>query len=175
MERLEEMCNEHFEEMTGANNLDEYSEADVDRVLCRLLKCLPNDGKFYKYRKSESQGFDYAYDALKNGYIWLAKASTLNDDVDTTINFVPEKDVEDVKQYFRSHPIEVLNWIFTKAEESGENLFGFNKLNNDMFGKALACYDLETGKLHKSKAINALSNYGYSVSKINKFLNEFDR
>lgn len=44
-----------------------------------------------------------------------------------------------------------------------------------MFGKALACYDLETGKLHKSKAINALSNYGYSVSKINKFLNEFDR
>lgn len=174
MERAEEIYNKHFEEMVGANNLDEYSEADVNRVLNRLLKCLPNDGKFYKYRKSGGQDFDYAYDALKNGYIWLAQASTLNDDVDTTINFDPEKDIEDVKQYLRTHPIEVLNWIFKKSKESGENLFRDNKLNNDMFGKALACYDLETGKLHKSKAINALSNYGYSVSIINKFLNEMD-
>ena len=171
---IETLYNEHFEEMTGANNLDEYLEADVDRVLCRLLKCLPNDGKFYKYRKGDGESFDNTYDSLKSGYLWLAQATTLNDDVDTTINFDPEKDIEDVKQYLRSHPIEVLNWIFKKAEESGENLLGLNKLNNEMFGKALACYDLETGNLNKSKAINALSGYGYSVSKINKFLNEID-
>ena len=42
MERAEEIYNKHFEEMVGANNLDEYSEADVNRVLNRLLKCLPN-------------------------------------------------------------------------------------------------------------------------------------
>lgn len=113
---MEELYNKHFEEMTGANNLDEYSEEDVNRVLNRLLKCLPNNGKFYKYRKGEGQDFDYAYDALKNGYIWLAKASTLNVDVDTTINFDLEKDIEEVKQYLRAHPIEVLNWILKKQK-----------------------------------------------------------
>ena len=130
---IETLYNEHFEEMTGANNLDEYSEADVDRVLCRLLKCLPNDGKFFKYRKGDGQSFEYAYDSLKNGYLWLAKATTLNDDVDTTINFDPEKDVEDVKQYLLTHPIAVLSWVIKKTRESGELLFGWNTIENDMF------------------------------------------
>ena len=117
---IETLYNEHFEERTGANNLYEYSEADVDRVLCRLLKCLPNDGKFYKYRKGEGEYFDNAYDSLKNGYLWLAQATTLNDDVDTTINFDPEKDIEDVKQYILSYPKGFYIYNLKKAEELGD-------------------------------------------------------
>lgn len=157
---IETLYNEHFEEMTGANNLDEYSEADVDRVLCRLLKCLPNDGKFYKYRKGEGQDFDYAYDTLEKGYIWLAKATTLNDDVDTTINFDPEKDVKDVEQFFLNHPIELFTWIFKKTEESGDLLFGWDQLQNDLFRKVIACYDLETGEIDKQKAKRVFLYYG---------------
>jgi len=174
MEQAEEIYNKHFEEMVGANNLDEYSEADINRVLNRLLKCLPNDGKFYKYRKGEGQDFDYAYDTLKNGYIWLAQATTLNDEVDTTVNFDPEKDIEDVKQYFLSHPIELFTWIFNKTEESGDLLFGWDHLQNDLFRKVLACYNLETGEIDKQKAKKVFLYYGCTEQECDTTLVKID-
>ena len=171
---IETLYNEHFEEMTGANNLDEYSEADVDRVLFRLLKCLPNDGKVFKYRKGDGQSFEYAYDSLKNGYLWLAKATTLNDDVDTTINFDPEKDVEDVKQYLLTHPLAVLSWVIKKTRESGELLFGWNAIENDMFLQALDCYNLETGVLNRQKAKKIFFAYGCNEQESNATLDNID-
>ena len=168
------LYNEHFEELSGANNLEDYSEKDVDRVLNRLFMCLPNNGRFYKYRKAEGEGFDFAYDSLKNGYLWLAPASSMNDDFDTTILFDPEQDIEDVKKYLISHPIEVIQWLFKKSQESDKNLLGATPLDNELFDKAICCYNLETGKLNKNKAVEMLSKYGYSVLKINKYLDEID-
>ncbi|MBR4237530.1 DUF2971 domain-containing protein [bacterium] len=168
------LYNEHFDELSGASNLEDYSEKDVDRVLNRLFMCLPNNGRFYKYRKAEGVGFDFAYDSLKNGYLWLAPASSMNDDFDTTILFDPEQDIEDVKQYLISHPIEVIQWLFKKSQESGKNLFGATPLDNELFDKAISCYNLETGKLNKNKAVKTLSKYGYSILEINKYLDEID-
>ncbi|MBQ4443684.1 MAG: DUF2971 domain-containing protein [Clostridia bacterium] len=171
---IETLYNEHFEEMTGANNLDEYSETDVDRVLRRLLKCLPNDGKYYKYRKGEGQDFDYAYDTLEKGYIWLAQATTLNDDVDTTINFDPEKDIEDVKQYLLSHPIEVFIWLFRKIQESGDLVFGWDQLQTALFRMAIACYDLETGELNREEAKKVFLSFGCTEQECNSTLDKID-
>jgi hypothetical protein len=171
---IETLYNEHFEEMTGANNLDEYSEADVDRVLCRLLKCLPNDGMFYKYRKGEGEDFDYAYDTLEKGYIWLAQATTLNDDVDTTINFDPEKDIEDVKQYFLAHPIEVFIWLFKKIQESGDLVFGWDQLQTELFRMVIACYDLETGELNREEAKKVFLSFGCTEQECDSTLDKID-
>ena len=55
----------HLDDMFGVVSVDEFSSEKVDAVLARLLQCLPNDGKLYKYRSIEGQAFDYAYDGLE--------------------------------------------------------------------------------------------------------------
>lgn len=50
------------------------SSDKVDELYDNLLQCLPNGGKLYKYRnfKDENNSFKYAYDGLKEEYLWLA-------------------------------------------------------------------------------------------------------
>ena len=71
-----ELYEEHLQEMFGMNLIDNYSDEEIYRVFDRLLQCLPNHGKLYKYRSMEGQAFNYAYDGLEKGYIYLARANT---------------------------------------------------------------------------------------------------
>lgn len=71
------LYNEHLDEMFGSTELDKLDEKDVDRIAARLLGCLPNNGKLYKYRSIEGEAFEYAYDGLEKGYLYMAKANTL--------------------------------------------------------------------------------------------------
>lgn len=70
----------------------------------RLLSFLPNNGRLYKYRSIEGEAFEYAYDGLKNGYIYMARANTLNDDLDSTLNFDVERDLERQMNLFVEKP-----------------------------------------------------------------------
>lgn len=70
----------------------------------KLLSFLPNNGRLYKYRSIECEAFEYAYDGLKNGYIYMARANTLNDDLDSTLNFDVERDLERQMNLFVEKP-----------------------------------------------------------------------
>lgn len=84
----DELYEQHLQEVVGIRDIDNYPEKDVERVLDRLLQCLPNNGKLYKYRSIEGQSFDYAYDGLKKAIfgwqaqirlmmIWIALSSMI--------------------------------------------------------------------------------------------------
>lgn len=89
----DQLYTEHMDEMFGITSLDNLIEEDVDRIITRVLCFLPNNGRLYKYRSIERNSFEYAYDGLKNGYLYMARANTLNDDLDSTLNFDAEKDI----------------------------------------------------------------------------------
>lgn len=173
-EGIKKLYDEHFNEVAGASNLDGYSEADVDRVLMRLLQCLPNNGKLYKYRAGTGNAFKNAYHALVNGYIWLAQASTLNDECDTTICFDPVKNIEEVKQLLLSRPATIFAYLIRKAEEDGTLLFSHNQLHNEVFCDVIACYDVDTGKLDRQKASIVFSRYGFSPQEGNAAIERID-
>ena len=88
----EELYQQHLNAMYSTN-AETCSEEEVEEIFARLLQCLPNDGKLYKYRSIEGEAFAYALDGLQNNYLWMAKASTLNDDLDCVIRFDPIKEV----------------------------------------------------------------------------------
>jgi len=96
----DQLYTEHLDEMFGTALLDNLTEEDVDRIITRVLCFLPNNGRLYKYRSIEGNSFEYAYDGLKNGYLYMARANTLNDDLDSTLNFDAEKDINKQMQLF---------------------------------------------------------------------------
>lgn len=173
----EALYNEHFDEMIGSINLDELPETEVDRILHRLILSMPNEGKFYKYRKGEGEAYVNAYNSLKEGYLWVAQASTLNDELDSTVNFDPVSDVEDVKNYIFNHPVAVFNMVFKKAHEHGGSSIQFaqNPIDDYMMGQALTCYDLDTGERDEEKSINLISSYGYTRKEAKSWLLRVDK
>jgi hypothetical protein len=50
-----------------------------------LLNALPNEGKLYKYRSLQGKSFNYIYDSLNEGYLWIPSADSLNDDFDSIL------------------------------------------------------------------------------------------
>ena len=48
-----------------------------------VLNIFPNNGKLYKYRSLQGESFENIYDCLEKGYMWIGKASALNDDFDS--------------------------------------------------------------------------------------------
>ena len=45
----ENLYQEHLSEMFSLNKIEDYSAEEIDRILDRILRCLPNKGKLYKY------------------------------------------------------------------------------------------------------------------------------
>ena len=116
--KKDELYKEHLQEVLSIAYINTYSEEDIERALDRLLKCLPNNGKLYKYRSIEGQAFDYAYDGLKNGYLWMAKANTLNDDLDCALMFDPIKEIDGMKEVFFTRPWYYLdNWVKANIDQ----------------------------------------------------------
>ena len=144
---------EHQDEMFGITSADELTEEDVDRIIARLLSCLPNNGKLYKYRSIEGQAFDYALEGLKDGYLWMANANTLNDDFDSTIPFNPTSDItalfEDIKKDVNSYAENI--GIDEKTQVAIQKLIdtGYSK-------KLIDCYNKDRQEFDKDKLIQLL-------------------
>ena len=46
--KKDELYKEHLQEVLSIADINTYSGKDIERVLDRLLMCLPNNGKLYK-------------------------------------------------------------------------------------------------------------------------------
>ena len=145
----EQLYQEHLDEMFAPD--PKFSDEDVERILDRILQCLPNEGKLYKYRSIEGKAFDNAFDSLKNGYLWLPKAEDLNDDEDTTLFYDPLKSAEEIKDYLFEHPYEFMSVVASAPERKFK--IGKTKHDEHIVKLACECYDKASGKLNKRKAI----------------------
>ena len=160
---------EHLHEMFE-NKIDEFDNEKKMSMLQRVLSFLPNGGKLYKYRSIDDPSFTNTYNSLNEGYIWLSEASELNDDEDTVLYYNPEVECEQLKEYTFSHP----DLIFRAAFRSNDTNFAFggDAASNLAYGEVLECYDVETGEIIESKAVEALMRRGYEETVCAKFVKE---
>ena len=164
----DELYEQHLQEVLSIAKMEDYSEEDVERVLDRLLQCLPNNGKLYKYRSIEGQSFDNAYDSLEKGYLWVAQAKTLNDDLDCALIFDPMKEIEQMRQDFLKRPWFYLdNWIRANFDQ----LYWPTPDSFKMYTKAIECVDMDTGVLDAKKAVRVLVQMGMKEEQAKKYMN----
>ena len=160
---------EHLHEMFE-NKIDELDDAKMMSMLQRVLSFLPNGGKLYKYRSIDDPSFANTYNSLSEGYIWISEASKLNDDEDTVLYYNPEVECEQLREYTFSHPDLVLRAAFRSNDTNFA--FGGDATSDFAYGEALECYDMETGELIESRAIEALTRHGYEEAICAKFVKE---
>lgn len=165
----EQLYKEHLDEMFGATALDDLAESDIDRIVVRLLSFLPNNGRLYKYRSIEGESFEYAYDGLKNGYIYMARANTLNDDLDSTLNFDVEKDLNRQMMLFVDKP-----WLYLDAwVKANSNVPIFRNANDEeAYQIVMSCVDSKTYEIDKRKAVRLFSQYGIEPAIVEKYIEE---
>lgn len=162
----EELYQQHLNAMYSTN-AETCSEEEAEEIFARLLQCLPNDGKLYKYRSIEGEAFAYALDGLQNNYLWMAKASTLNDDLDCVIRFDPIKEVERSRQMFLAEPWRYFNqWL----RKNSDRKFYATPIEKYRFQKAVECVDTTTWQLDEKKAVDVLVESGVSRVKAKKYI-----
>ena len=150
------------------NKIDEFDNEKMMSMLQRVLSVLPNGGKLYKYRSIDDPSFGKTYEALDKGYLWIPRASELNDDEDTVLYYNPEAECQQLKEYIFSHPDLILRAAF-RSNDTYFN-FGGDAVSNFAYGEVLECYDMETGEIIESKAIQILLQYGYEKAACVKFV-----
>ena len=163
----DELYKQHLQEVVGIRDIDNYPEKDVERVLDRLLQCLPNDGKLYKYRSIEGQSFDYAYDGLEKGYLWLASANTLNDDMDCAVVYDPEKEVIKMRDHFLEYPWLYLdNWVKANIDQ----LYWPHPDSFKIYAQVMGCVDKEAGELDIKKATQVFIKHGLTETHAKQYI-----
>lgn len=163
----ERLYKAHLNDMFGIVSIDEFSMKKVDSVLQRLLQCLPNNGKLYKYRSIEGMNFEYAYDGLEHGYLYMARASSLNDDLDSALIFNPEKEVKDAADYFFANPwLYLENWVQTNIDQPiFRSAYDYQTYKN-----VLACLDRENYIMDIEKAVEQLVANGATKEQARKYI-----
>lgn len=162
----EELYQQHLNAMYSTN-AETCSEEKAEEIFARLLQCLPNDGKLYKYRSIEGESFLYALDGLQNNYLWMAKASTLNDDLDCSIRFDPIKDIETGRQMFLEEPWRYFDYWLRR---NSDRKFYTTPIEKFRFQKAIACVDKTTWQLDENKAVDALEESGIPKARAKKYI-----
>lgn len=163
----DELYEQHLQEVVGIRDIDNYPEKDVERVLDRLLQCLPNNGKLYKYRSIEGNSFDYTYDGLEKGYLWLASANTLNDDMDCAVIYDPLVEADKMQALSLKKPwVYLKNWVKANIDQ----LYWNHPNAFKAFVKVMECVDMKTGALNEVKATKELVNIGMPKGQVGKYL-----
>lgn len=162
----EELYQQHLNAMYSTN-AETCSEEEVEEIFARLLQCLPNDGKLYKYRSIEGDAFEYAYDGLESGYLWMARVDTLNDDLEGTLNFDLEEDIQVAKEKFLSQPWKYLNNLLQQNTNLRKGLLPIDRFCIDLIMK---CVDQGTGEIDTKKAVDLLVVKGLTRQNAKRYI-----
>lgn len=171
-QRTIDLYQKHIETIFGVKKIEEFSDAEVENAFENLLKILPNSGRLYKYRSFETDKFENYYNALKDGYLWFPQADNLNDDFDTVLRFDPLTEAENIRDYLLGNPQLYFKAIMTYSSDPIN--IGYDERDHEAFREVVDCYDINTGKLNRSKARKLLAKKGISTTKSIEYLNQVD-
>ncbi len=152
----EELYKQHFDALL-TTDLDKCREEDIDAILANLLQCLPNEGKLYKYRSISGKAFANALDSLQNGYLWIARVDTVNDDFEGTLNFDFERDIQFAKTTFLKQPWKYVEYLLQENSEIKQKLSFIDRF---YITQVLNCFNQETGEMDTEKAVGLLVSKG---------------
>ena len=135
----------HKEFMRGIIKIENIEYSDVDEQYNLLLKSLPNNGKLYKYRSLCGKSFSHIYDSLKNGYLWVPTADTLNDDFDSIVFDDSINQHKATIDYLCKDEDKLLYFL---TKNYGERKWSENSTVSKIpFSKYLSCFNNETYEL----------------------------
>lgn len=148
-------------------DIPRLTDEQVEFWFSKLLEIMPNNGKLYKYRNIQEECFQYTFDALKKGYIYLSTADTMNDKLDSTIRFDVETEKNSIIKFFIENKEEcMLTWI--KLLFSTSNLK--TSVDDNQILAALNCFT-SNGRFIKSRARELLKTTGADPNEITSMLN----
>ena len=146
----------HIEFTRTIINVSDIPDSELDGHCQDLLRAMPNAGKLYKYRSFKGKSFGFIYDSLKNGYLWIPPANTLNDDFDSIL-------FDDSLAYLKGVVDDLCKdkdrFIFHTIKRNGEAKWRQNEnLKVIPFESFLECFDENSGALIHERLIALLSN-----------------
>lgn len=162
--------NVYYEYLTCRRNLADLSDTAIHSLYEQLLTVLPNNGKLYKYRgfNMPNSPFEYAYKALKEGYLWLAPAADMNDELDTTLNISSEKTCQELIKFFKENPLVFIKFFLQNALAKNNIVIPFS---DQEFMELYHCYT-KKGKLVKRRLSNLMMKYHIPYNKTLPLLNK---
>ena len=132
-----------------------------------LLYALPNNGKLYKYRSLKGKYFEFAYDSLKQGYMWISTADSLNDDFDSILFGDSLHYQRRIVDYFCQ---DKDRFIFQSVKNIGKNKWEQDKnLKVIPFELFLKCFDERSGELILTETHVLLNSFLNDLDEINKY------
>ena len=133
---------QHLNFMRTVMAWEDIDDSIVEKQYRLLLDFLPNGGKLYKYRSLQGESFSYVYDALKNGYLWMPTADTLNDDFDSIMFGDPFKQHRVLIDYICKDNDKLLYFL---TKNFGKEKWKQTKLLSKIsFSDYLHCFDSKT-------------------------------
>ena len=138
----EDAYKKHLDFMRTVTAWDDVTNYKVEEQYPLLFDFLPNDGKLYKYRSLQGKSFSHTYDALKNGYLWIPTADTLNDDFDSIILGDPFNQYRVLIDYICKDEDKLLYFLTKKFGK--EKLEQTKLLSKIPFSNYLRCFDSKT-------------------------------
>lgn len=148
----EDSYKEHLNFMRTVTNLEDIDDSLVEKQYSLLLKFIPNGGKLYKYRSLQGKSFSYTYDTLKNRYLWMPTADTLNDDFDSIMFGDPLKQHRELIDYVCKDEDKLLYFL---TKRSGKEIWEQKKLLSKVpFSEYLCCFAPDTYSWDISDFIN---------------------
>lgn len=167
----EKLYKQHLEIMSKIainDGIYKISDFELDKMYERLVACLPNHGKLYKYRNFKQESFEKNYVSLLEGYIWLASPCLMNDKIDTTLklNLQSEKN-KIVKFLYKNKYVLLKKWFNFLFENNGIK----NILSDEEVYKIINCYTKQ-GRVIKTRIRSLLSEYGIPYNKLDFILKQ---
>lgn len=162
---------QHFDAMAQIgidDGIYKVSDAVIDEMYERLLACLPNDGKLYKYRKftNDNNCFENAFSSLAYGYIWLASPCLMNDKIDTTLRIDLSSERRKINKFLiKNKDVLLRKWLVLLFEKFGiENSFSIDDMN-----EIINCYTKQ-GRAIKTKLRSILQKYKIPYNRLDTIL-----
>ena len=159
----------HLEFTKSIINVGDISDNRLNEHCYDLLASLPKNKKLYKYRSLKGKSFGFAYDSLKEGYMWIPPANTLNDDFDSILlpdSLFYQKGI--AKHIFKDHNRLIFQSIKRNAKNKWEQDENLKLIPFESF---LKCFDRKSGAIIDSAIIVLLDNFFDSKEDKIKYLN----
>lgn len=157
----------HLQFMQNVFAIADINDKDLKVQFDLLLSCLPNGGKFYKYRSLCGKSFEHAYNGLVNGYMWMPTADTLNDDYDSILITNAAEENKRFVDYVLQDYYKVLHFLLkTLGRRYWEEYSALKCISFDLL---LEAFDSDTGQMDDNKMVNLFSGYDDAVEKLQQF------
>lgn len=119
-------ADKYFKEAASIIRPKELSEERTNKLLSKLINCIPNNGLLFKYKNISVNDIEFKkiFEPLEGGYLYLPSPDQMNDDIDTTFVYKTLHNENEIYQYHYDNRYKIHYYILkSKTNTSKDRLF----------------------------------------------------